>query len=157
MLSDVSPFRGLEVRLLVGRQAAETSADLGVAVYLAVLNGMEDDPHPGRYQLECVGVAGENHRFDLLLLGGPGQCPNDVVALETLLFEYGYFECPHQFFHAVELVAKLRRSGRPVGLVFREPQASECRRGQVERYGAVGGRPFLDRPERRHWRTRRRR
>ena len=116
--------------------------DSGLVVDGALLGaGAHEHTHPGRDELEGVGVAGEDQRLDLFPFGLAAQRSQDVVGLVSRHLVGGDSEDGYELPNPSELAAQLGRSGRPVRLVVGELQVAEGRLGEIEGDGAVGRLP----------------
>ncbi len=131
---------GLVVHQLVRAEALVALLHLLDVVDDGVGEAPAGGQHPGALidQLEQVHVAGDDERIDVLVLGLPGEGPEEVVGLVPFLLEDGDVQGLHDRPDAVHLRAELVRHLGAVGLVLGVDLVAEGA-PLVEGHGDVGG------------------
>ena len=139
-------LEGLDVRDRFRAESAVAFFDGGLIVERPVAHGVaEKHPDPGGYQLESIGVTGEDYGLDLLLASLATERPEKVVGLVSGLLEYGHPKGAHEVLDMVELRPEFRGRGRAMGLVLGESLVPECGGRNIEGYGYMGGLPVAQR------------
>ena len=141
-------LQALDVRLLRRFQAAVPFPHRRLVIQLALPNAVvERHLHEWRYQLQRVGVSGENNGVQPLRLRLAAQGAEYVVSLIPFHLIDGYAERLHQPSHLWELRLQVLGRRGPLCLVVGVRLVSEGGAAHVERDGAVGGVPVGHRPE----------
>ena len=139
-------FERLYIRDDLGAESAVAFLDSGYVVERLVAHGVaEQDPYPRGYELEGIGVAGEDYGVYLPLACLTAKRAKKVVGLVSGPLEYGHAKRAHEVLDMVELRPEFRGRWRTVRLVLGEPLVPECGSGDVERHGNVGGIPVAQR------------